>query len=375
MDGLDFPLFAPEAAPEDAQRAAMAAALRQRAQQGQQLQAAGLLMGMGNNPSAGNFGQLASAQGMHAQQMASEAETRRQQQAIEAQHFAQEQRHAQAMEGLERLRLAQGKFASTPYGPMNTRTGEIIPQGGQGEPGATNPLGGLKPHEVQQLWTEFQKAISKTTGRSNLGAEGEKRVYAIERLEGLLNKHGGLTPEEMRLLETDLASVYAGGGAPTESAIEHLHAGTWKGSLAKTLEYALNTPQDAGASAFLQRMKGNVGELKGTIGRQILEAQTSQLPRYYKMLRPSDPDTFDNVLRANGIDPALLDETGKLKPRQEAAPAATPTRGTFKPDPRYLYNKADGGKTRILKGPDGKPAPGAKVEPNPDFPSEVASRG
>jgi hypothetical protein len=72
------------------------------------------------------------------------------------------------------------------------------------------------------------------------------------------------------------------------------------------------------------------------------------------------------------VESARQSIRGGPEPKKEAPAKATPAGP--KHDPRYLYDASVNGRIRILKGPDGKPAPGAKPEPNPDMPT-VADNG
>lgn len=223
-----------------------------------------------------------------------------------------------------------GKFThfATPGGDIYTENGKngaiqkVVSGAAPSPDGTANPLAGLKPEQMQKLWTEFGNTLSTVRGKANANVQQQQRLNALDRLQGLMTKGlgpEGMTPQEQALLDTDLASVYAGGGSPAQSQIEHMHAGTWKGSLAKTMQWALNSPQDVGAQAFLKRTQGNADELRKTISRQMLEGQEQSLPRYIG-LRRANAKQFDSMLKAAHVDPSVIDpETGLVVPAATAA--------------------------------------------------------
>lgn len=76
-----------------------------------------------------------------------------------------------------------------------------------------------------------------------------------------------------------------------------------------------------------------------------------------------------------GGRPATPDMPAQQAP-SGTAPASAGVPPGSPPGTVWLRSTGDGGKTRILGTPDGKPLPGAKSEPNPNYkPPAVASRG
>lgn len=201
---------------------------------------------------------------------------------------------------------------------LNTLTGEETripaPAGGGQASGEPNPLAGLKPEQVQKLWTEFKVDLSTVKGRGNENVKNQSRLYSIGRLNGLIEKAlsgRGVTPQEQAMIDTDVASVYAGGGSPAQAQIEHLHPDTFQGSMAKALQYATGHPEDTGAQEFIKRTKDNMRDLRVEITRQMLSGQEQTLPLHLQRLRKSNPKQFDNMLTAAGIAPDTLDlQTG-----------------------------------------------------------------
>lgn len=203
--------------------------------------------------------------------------------------------------------------------------GPKLLKGGKGgsATGAPDDLAGLKPNQVQKLWTDFGNSISTVKGRGNLNSTSQASLYRAEALEKLLDVPdlNSITPQQMREASTSLAGLISRGGSQAVSQIEHLTPESYAGQFADFKQKLLNEPQGADAKAFLQNMLETARREKGLVQEQMRKGQIQAVPRF-AALRKQNPTQFDAMLKQAGIDPASIDATGQLQ--TPAAPQGPP---------------------------------------------------
>lgn len=215
------------------------------------------------------------------------------------------------------LARAQAEAARAAAAAANARANHI--KSGGGAPSAT---GGRKIGQIDNEFELMRKAISSQGGRGSLLPKTQERLNAADRLEALATNGQGienLTPQQMREASASLASLIAGGSAPTENAVHELTPDTYASQWANLKQKIMNEPKGADAQAFLQNMLATVAREKKVANAQIKAARMQAIPSYAH-LRGIDKARFDSMLQANGIDPSSVDEHGLPA---NAAPAAT----------------------------------------------------
>jgi hypothetical protein len=225
---------------------------------------------------------------------------------------------------------ARGHVVKTPsgenlwYDPINQALTPLTPGGapaaGSGQ--ASGPPA-MKPKDIDAEFQKFSDAISTVKGRGNLSAEQQKRIDAISRVEDLaVDDHGNirpLSPQQFNMFATDIASVI-GNGTPTEAQIKEQNPHTWRGSMASTLQWAFNHPQDAGAQDFVRSALDALATVKGGIQNTMRAHQLQAVPTYAH-LRQYNQQRFDSMLQGAGLDPSSLDlNTGLPRQRGGSAP-------------------------------------------------------
>lgn len=237
------------------------------------------------------------------------------------------------------------------------------PHGGSGAGGGDGVEKGM--------WGKFIHDINPSTGRAGEMGQNQKRVNAAMRLEQLFQDPAGgvrnLDQREMAELATGLQNLLSPGGH-SAGEVEHLIPQTIAGNGQKLLEWLTNDPTGTNQKAFVEKMSHTVGREKAAALKALQTSQYAVVPGYAPLFK-ADRARAEGILRGQHLDPSLLDENFVYKEPQSAA-GATPTSGGA---PTHYLVSPDG-KLRIPAGPDGKPLPGAKPEPNPN-PPKVASRG
>lgn len=178
------------------------------------------------------------------------------------------------------------------------------------------------------------------TARSGQAGVVQGKIVSAEAAQQLFEQGktqpGGL---DSRQIEEAAQSVgkLLGGGATASARIDALVPKTLMGKAQSFKEWITNNPTGANAQAFVQRLEDTVTREKALAENQKTQFQIEGLPAYAR-LKSRNPEVYNSILRAKGIDPSMIDKNGRYK-----APDASPFHSMDDAELDKAY-KAAGGK-------------------------------
>lgn len=143
------------------------------------------------------------------------------------------------------------------------------------------------------------------------------KVTAAQAAQALIDQGrtqpGGLDSRQIEELAQSTGRLL--GGSPAASArIEALVPHTWLGRAQTLNEWLTNSPKGQDMQAFTDRMAETVKREKELAENQMKEYQIQTLPAFSR-LKKNDPDQYNAILQAKGIDPEMIDEKGRYTKR------------------------------------------------------------
>lgn len=177
-------------------------------------------------------------------------------------------------------------------------------------------------------------------------AFNQKKVDQAERLEGLIKDSNGninnLDSRQIEELAIGLNSMLSNSSSSAVSQVEALVPKTAMGNAQKLKEWLLNDPQGVNQVAFVKRMADTVEREKQIAGDQVKRAQVQRLSAHGNLAR-TNPDQYNQVLQAYGIDPKDIKD-GQYKPqKQQSKIKVSNGKETLMIDPADLeHAQADG---------------------------------
>lgn len=186
-----------------------------------------------------------------------------------------------------------------------------------------------------------------------------------------------LDSRQMAELAITLQQAVANGHA-SEGEVEMLIPKTAWGNVAKAQEFFTGHPADTGQQAIALKMLHSAQNAADVAHGQIIDSYRQNIAGPLMGLRSIQNETArkraDATLRRHGINPDAIDDDGNIVdgvpfelPGKSAAGGSARVEATH-----YLISPDK--KSRVAAGPDGKPLPGAAVEPNPAY-QPMAARG
>lgn len=174
----------------------------------------------------------------------------------------------------------------------------------------------------------------------------QKKVDQAERLEGLIHDSNGnvsnLDSRQIEELAIGLNSMLSNSSSSAVSQVEALVPKTIMGNAQKLKEWLTNDPQGVNQIAFVKRMAETVEREKQIAGDQVKRAQVQRLSAYQHLAK-SNPEAYNQILNAYGIDPSDI-QNGQYKPqRQQSKIKVSNGKETLMIDPSDLeHAQADG---------------------------------
>jgi len=161
-------------------------------------------------------------------------------------------------------------------------------------------------------------SINKLGSRLNPGtstAQGMKenfrRLTGASRVAVLGQKlKGKLTPQEYRESVTAVASLIQGGSAGriAKEQIDELSVDTFGLRFANAKQFILNKPEDARVKAFVDRLIGLSLREALEAEQTIRQAQINEILANREVLEKRNPEAFDQMAKAIGIDLSKIDK-------------------------------------------------------------------
>lgn len=178
------------------------------------------------------------------------------------------------------------------------------------------------------------------TARSGQAGVVQGKLVSAEAAQQLIDQGksqpGGLDSRQIEELAQSTGKLL-GGGAAASARIDALVPHTLYGKAQSMQEYLTNNPTGAGQQAFVQRLADTVAREKALAENQKIQFQIEGLPSHAR-LKNSNPNLYNSILQAKGIDPTVIDDKGRYK-----APDASPFHALSDDELDKAY-KAAGGK-------------------------------
>ncbi len=191
---------------------------------------------------------------------------------------------------------------------------------------------------------ELEKHLSSGwTARSGQAGSVQGKINSAEAAEQLIDQgkgqKGGLDSRQIEELAQSTSKLL-GGGAQASARIEALVPHTMWGRAQSLKEWITNDPTGTGQEEFVKRMAETVAREKALAVDQMKQFQIEGLPAHAR-LKNKNPELYNSILEAKGIDPAMIDKSGRYK---KAAPAADVGSFDHLSDDQLaeLYKKAGG---------------------------------
>lgn len=169
-----------------------------------------------------------------------------------------------------------------------------------------------------------QKARTTLTSINKLGArlnpgtstaqgmkENFRRLTGASRVAVLGQKlKGDLTPQEYRESVTAVASLIQGGSAGriAKEQIDELSVDTFNMRFANAKQFILNNPQDAKVKAFVERLIGLSLREALEAEQTVRQAQINEILANREVLEKRNPEAFDQMAKALGIDLSKIEK-------------------------------------------------------------------
>lgn len=157
------------------------------------------------------------------------------------------------------------------------------------------------------------------TARSGQAGTVQGKINSAEAAEALLEQaktqQGGLDARQVEELSQSTAKLL-GGGASASARVDALVPHTFMGRAQTMKEYLTNSPQGQDMQAFTDRLAETIAREKALATTQMRQYQIEGLPAHAG-LKGRNPEQYNAILRAKGIDPSMIDANGRYK-----APAA-----------------------------------------------------
>lgn len=181
-----------------------------------------------------------------------------------------------------------------------------------------------------KLAKDLQDHLDKGwSSRGGNAGKVQNKINAAEYAEGLLEQgkgqKNGLDSRQIEELAQSVSQLL-GGGTQASARVEALVPHTMFGRAQTLKEWLTNNPEGQGQEEFVKRMAETVQREKAIANRQKSQFQVEGLPAFVR-LKTKNPELYNSILRAKGIDDSMIDENGRFKsgaPRTEAPLSVDP---------------------------------------------------
>ncbi len=147
--------------------------------------------------------------------------------------------------------------------------------------------------------------------RNALGV-GQLGISRTERIEGLVNQYKDLNLDrrEIKEMAIGLNSVLQGSNVSAQQQVMALTPKTLQGDINKIAEWLANDPKGTQQQKFVQRMLNDVKREKQVMQNQVYDYLIKKVPKY-NILREKFPNDWEDIVRAQGINPERYDKWRK----------------------------------------------------------------
>ncbi len=197
---------------------------------------------------------------------------------------------------------------------------------------------------------KLQQDLDK--GWATRGGQGgviQGKVTAAQAAQALIDQgkvqSGGLDSRQIEELAQSTARLLGGTNAAS-ARVEGLVPHTLWGKTQSLKEWLTNQPAGQDMQAFTDRLAETVKREKDLAENQMKEYQIQTLPAHAR-LKKSNPELFNSILQAKGIEPEMIDEKGRYNKRPSltsgasASPSSNPSQ--MKTIGGKNYRKVPGG--------------------------------
>jgi hypothetical protein len=163
---------------------------------------------------------------------------------------------------------------------------------------------------------DLEKHLSQGwAGRSGQAGVVQGKINSAEAAEQLISQGrtqpGGLDSRQVEELAQSTARLL-GGSAAASARVEALVPHTLFGRAQTLKEWLSNKPTGQDMQAFTERMAETVAREKALAQNQMRQYQVEGLPAH-SALKKKNPELYNQILQAKGIDPSMIDEKGRYK--------------------------------------------------------------
>lgn len=137
-------------------------------------------------------------------------------------------------------------------------------------------------------------------------------------LEQIKGQPGGASASQLEELAGSTAKLINGNNSTASERVNALVPHTGWGKVQSVHEWAVNHPVGTDQQAFTDRLGETVAREKALAQNQMKQFQIEGLPAF-AALKSRNPNLYNNILSAKGIDPSMIDSKGRYK----AAPHAS----------------------------------------------------
>lgn len=196
---------------------------------------------------------------------------------------------------------------------------------------------------------KLQQDLDK--GWATRGGQGgviQGKVTAAQAAQALIDQgkvqSGGLDSRQVEELAQSTARLLGGTNAAS-ARVEGLVPHTIWGRAQTLKEWLTNKPAGQDMQAFTDRLAETVKREKELAENQMKEYQIQTLPAHSR-LKKSNPDLYNSILQAKGIEPEMIDEKGRYNKRPSLSlggAASSPDQMQTKMVGGVKYRKVPGG--------------------------------
>ena len=180
---------------------------------------------------------------------------------------------------------------------------------------------GDKLSKQTDKWQEnLEKDLDADKSRTGNFAIPSKMKMASQRIIGLFNQFpdGNIPKSQSVELASAVAGVVSGGISPqSQQQINELVPSSMRGRAEDIAALVTNEPRGRQQQKFMELLKGTAKREAEIADQQMEEIRVKRLP-FHKKFRESDPETFNQIVSAYGLNPEYIGKDMKYnKPKTE----------------------------------------------------------
>lgn len=155
----------------------------------------------------------------------------------------------------------------------------------------------------------------------NFGKSGAM-IQAADRVDALFKQYpdGNIPKAQSTELATAVAAMVGGGSVQSQHQLDAVTPSSVKGDANATIGWLLNEPRGMEQQAFMKNLQESAAREREVAQEQIDAVKAQRLGAFADLAK-RNPDRFNQIIRAAGMDPANYDQiSGQYKAPKKATP-------------------------------------------------------